>query len=145
MERQVSCQMPGEVLYLCKAVRAHHGDVGVGDGQNEGGAIGSGCHDAKGLVIALEAGQGARGDQRVGGQEGRQVCLHPAPTCISAELHAFLGACLIWLHLPPGMLADVIQHVIQCHGRPLQARRDTTQCDKLQQLPTGVTSEVRQQ
>ena len=79
------------MAHLCQAVGAHHGDVGVGDGQDEGGAVGRGRHGAKGLVVALEAGQGARGDKRVGGQEGRQVGLH-APQLASAQGYPHLTA-----------------------------------------------------
>jgi hypothetical protein len=55
---------------------AHHGDVGVADGQDERGAKGRGGHGAKGRHLGRLVGQRARGDDRVAGQEGRQVGLH---------------------------------------------------------------------
>ena len=55
---------------------AHHGDVGVGDGQDEGGAEGGGCHGSEALAVVLEVGHGSGGDDGVRGQERRQVSLH---------------------------------------------------------------------
>ena len=61
--------------HLGEALGAHHGDVGVGDGQDERGAEGRGRHRAERLLVALEVGQRAGGHQRVRWQEGRQVAL----------------------------------------------------------------------
>ena len=73
-----SLQSAGEQLaaHLGQALRAHHGDVGEGDGQDEGGAEGGGSHDPKGLAVALEVGHGPGGDHGVGGKEGSQVGTH---------------------------------------------------------------------
>lgn len=50
--------------HVCEALGAHHGDVGKGDGQDEGGAIGRGSHAAKALLW---------GAGRRGGAGGREV------------------------------------------------------------------------
>ena len=55
---------------------SHHRDVGVGDGQDEGGAEGCCSHGAEALGVALEVGHGTGGDDGVGGQEGGQVGFH---------------------------------------------------------------------
>ena len=66
----------GILTHLSEACSAHHGDVGVGDWQDEGGAIGRRRQHAKALLVTLELWQGPRGYKGVGGQEGRQVSLH---------------------------------------------------------------------
>lgn len=45
-------------MYLSEALRAHHGNVGVGDGQDERAAEGRCRHGAKGLaVVTVEVGE----------------------------------------------------------------------------------------
>lgn len=56
--------------HVCEALGAHHGDVGKGDGQDEGGAVGRGSHAAKALLWGAE-GRCGRGDERSG--RGREV------------------------------------------------------------------------
>ena len=87
----------------------HHGDVGIGDGQDEGGAKGRRSHDAEGLAVILEVGHGSSGDDGVGGQEGGQVSLH------TNRSHA-------WAAAPMGDAEGLVQ-VQMAHIRPDVSRR----------------------
>lgn len=53
----------------------HHADVGVGDGEDHGAAKGGGGHGTERVGLLGRRRQGARGNDRVRGEEGREVRL----------------------------------------------------------------------